>query len=205
MARNRRKGPVKKGVWIGCGLAALVGLLACGGFIVLLFSMTQPVVDGANDFLSLLAQDKTPEAYASAAGVLRAQGDEASFTAAVKQLGLTDYISASWTSRKIENQAGSVEGTVTTKGGTAPAKVDLVYEQGKWRVVGLQFAGRDLADLISSHVLTEEELRRLAKELPGLNPGDAGHGDLPGPDKGSQPPGKPQGDGQPPGAAGSPR
>src|SRR5450755_546644 len=55
---NRRISPMKKGVWIGCGLAALLGVVLCGGLIALiasgvwgLIAMTQPVADGANDFL----------------------------------------------------------------------------------------------------------------------------------------------------------
>jgi hypothetical protein len=162
---------VKKGMWIGCGLAALVGVVLCGGLIALIASgiwalvaMTQPVADAANDFLSLVGQGKTPEAYASTGSVLRAQNDEASFTAAVKQLGLTDYVSSSWNHRNIENQSGSVEGTVTTKSGTAPAKVELVYEQGKWRVAALHYAGRDLADLMVLQIPADEEQRRLAAE-----------------------------------------
>ncbi len=120
---------MKKGMWIGCGLAALVGVVLCGGFLTLVaggvwgfFALTQPVADGAGDFLSLLAQDKIPEAYASAGGVLRAQNDEASFPFAVKKLGLTDYVSSSWNKRNISNQSGPVEGTVTTKSGAAPEK-----------------------------------------------------------------------------------
>ena len=162
---------MKKGVWIGCGLAALLGVVLCGGLIALigggvwsLFALTQPVADGATDFLSLLGQGKTAEAYASAGGVLRAQGDEASFTAAVKQLGLTDYVSASWNNRHLNNQSGSVEGTVTTKSGSAPAKVDLEFEQGKWRVVGLQYGGRELADLLTAQLPPDEELGRMATE-----------------------------------------
>jgi hypothetical protein len=162
---------MKKGVWIGCGLAALVGVVLCGGLIALigsgiwgLIAMTQPVADGANDFLSLVGQGKFPEAYASAGGVLRAQSDEASFTAAVKQIGLTDYVSASWTQRNFVNQSGSVEGTITTKSGSAPAKMELMFEQGKWRVVGLHYAGRNLADLMTAQVPSEEEQRRMAKE-----------------------------------------
>ena len=144
---------MKNGVLIGCGLAGLIGVVLCGGILTLvaggvgaLFSMTQPVADGASDFLALVGQGNSPEAYASAGGKLRAESDEAAFTAAVRQLGLTGYVSASWTRRCIENQSGSVEGMVTTTGGTAPAKVELVYEQGKWCVVGIRYAGRDLAD-----------------------------------------------------------
>src|SRR5439155_10848313 len=90
------------------------------------------------------------DAYASAADGLRARQDEASFTGAVKQLGLTDYSSAAWHSRQIENQQGTADGTVTTKsGGSKPISVRLVRDGSKWTVVGVQYAGVELLTIKS--------------------------------------------------------
>jgi hypothetical protein len=135
---------------IGCGIAAVLGIgLAVGLGVVLVraaLAMTQPVVDSSEQFLALLGQGKTAEAYASTADGFRAQQDEASFTAAVKQLGLTDYSTVSWHSRQFENQEGAVEGTLTTKqSGTRPVVVRLVQEGGTWKVLGVRYGGVDLA------------------------------------------------------------
>src|SRR5262245_47241218 len=111
-------------------------------------AMTQPVVDSSEHFLALLGQGKTAEAYASTADGFRARQDEASFTAAVKQLGLTDYANVSWHSRQFEHQEGAVEGTFTTKkGGTGPVAVRLVQEGGTWKVLGVRYGGVDLPAL----------------------------------------------------------
>jgi len=143
---------MKKGWLIGCGVAGVVGLLLCGGLIYLgvtaIFALTKPVVDASDGFLGLLGQGKTADAYAAAASGLRAQMSEADFTAAVKQVGLDDYASASWNSRSINNQEGAVEGAVTSKkGGTTPTAIRLVYEQGVWKVVGVRYGDVELTDV----------------------------------------------------------
>ena len=143
---------MNKGGLIGCGIAGILGIGLCAGLGVLfvggVFALTQPVVDASEQFLALLGQGKAAEAYASAADGFRAQQDEASFTGAVEQLGLTDYASASWHSRQVENQEGAAEGTVTTKGGgTKPVSVRLIKEGGRWAVVGVRYAGVELVTI----------------------------------------------------------
>jgi hypothetical protein len=131
---------MKKGWLIGCGIAAVLGVGLCAGAVVLfvvgILAATKPVVEASEEFLGLLGQGKIAEAYASTASALRAKQDEASFSAAVKQLGLTEYASASWHNRSIVNNDGLAEGTITTKNGsTKPITIRLVNE-GKWKVVG---------------------------------------------------------------------
>lgn len=166
----------KKG-WIwGCGIAAFVGVLACGGVIFLfvwsLLRFTQPVVDCSQEFLTLLGQDKIAEAYASTADQYRANQDEASFAAAVKQVGLTDFSSANWNRRGITNNQGHATGTVTTKTGAAkPIAINCLYEDGKWKVSAVQYDGVDLASIrVPLSVPDEPKLEALTLEtLLGLN------------------------------------
>lgn len=165
---------MKKRWLIGCGLLGLMGLglfaglgaLAIGGA----FALTRPVVNASEQFLDLLGQGKIAEAYAHTADGFRAQQDEASFTRAVRQLGLTDFASVSWHSRQIENQEGMTEGTVTTKrGGTKPVSLRLIWERGRWAIVAVRFGGIDLA-MASHSVPAEPELERLvAESLLGFN------------------------------------
>jgi hypothetical protein len=135
---------------IGCGIAGLLGIGLCAGLAALLvglaFAMSQPVADASEQFLALVGQGKVAEAYASASEGFRAEQDEASFTQAVKQLGLTDYSSVTWVSRQVENREGTAEGTVTTKGrGTYRVCVRLVYEGGRWAVAAVRYRGVELA------------------------------------------------------------
>ena len=164
---------MKKGWLIGCSIAGVAALLLCGGFVGLMyygvteiFALTKPVVDGSEGFLSLLGQNKTAEAYASTASGFRAQMSEADFTAAVKKVGLDDYASASWNNRNVNNQDGSVEGTVTSKkGGTTPVAIRLVYEQAAWKVVGVRYGGVELTDVRApKQVPPEADLRRMVKD-----------------------------------------
>jgi hypothetical protein len=162
---------MKKGWLIGCGIAGILGVLGlCVGLGILffggVFGFTQPVVDASNDFLSLLGQGKVAEAYTSTADGFRAQQDEASFTAGVKELGLTDYSSVVWHNRTRTNQEGAAEGTVTTKNGsTKPIAIRLVEEGGKWKVAGVRYGGVDLVTIkVSPPVPTDVQLEQLVME-----------------------------------------
>jgi len=155
---------------IGCGAASVLGLALFIGlgivFVAGVFALTRPVVDASEQFLSLLGQGKITEAYASAADGFRARQDESSFTDAVKQLGLTDYSSATWRSRQIDNQEGTAEGTVVTKGGgTKSISIRLVRESGTWAVLGVRYGGVDLATINAAAVPPQNaDLERMAAE-----------------------------------------
>jgi hypothetical protein len=160
---------MKKNWLIGCGVAGLLGVGLCVGLVLFvggLFALTRPVVDASEQFLALLGQGKIADACASTADGFRAQQDEASFTEAVKKLGLTDYASVSWDSRQIENQQGIAEGIVTTKsGGTKPVSILLVRDGGNWTVVGVWYGGVDLATIKAPRLAPPAaELERMVAE-----------------------------------------
>ncbi|HZS36422.1 MAG TPA: hypothetical protein VFF06_06335 [Polyangia bacterium] len=118
---------------------SIVGAIAV--LVALVFVLTGGVVDATDQLVALCAGGKTHEAYLSAASGLRAQQDEAAFAAAVARLKLTERRSSSWSSRRIENNRGFVDGTITTRAGeVVPLSVTLVKEQGAWRVLSLAAA-----------------------------------------------------------------
>lgn len=170
---------MKRNLTFGFGIVAIGGVVVCGGagalilFVFMgIFTLTQPLVDEADSFLGMLGRGKTAEAYASTGIGLRGQQDEASFAAAVKQIGLDDFSSASWHCRQIKNSDGLVEGTVTTKSGVSTSiSVRLVREGGAWKIDGVRYGGVDLDTIkVLPPVPDEPELRRLAGEsLQGLN------------------------------------
>lgn len=139
---------------IGWMAASLVAICLCAGlgalFVGKIFAMTQPVVDASEQFLSLVGQGKTAEAFACSADGFRAQQDEPSFTRAVKQLELNNYSSVSWHSRQIDNREGTAEGTVTTKNGFLKSiTIRLIQENGTWAVAGVRYGGIDLVTISS--------------------------------------------------------
>ena len=121
---------------IGCLVAAVLGVVAGGACLWTAVVLTAPVTEASELFLSRISQAKVGEAYTESASTLRASSTEQEFAAAVSELGLADYQSASWSSRNLQNQTGSVRGTVTTRSGSViPLAISLVHEGGRLNCV----------------------------------------------------------------------
>ena len=99
----------------GCLIAIIAAVAVVGGIIALVFGMTSGVAKAGDAFVAQLGSGKVAEAYQSCSPSLRAQQTQEAFEKTVKELGLTDASSASWSSRGFTNDQGYVEGTVTTK------------------------------------------------------------------------------------------
>jgi hypothetical protein len=84
-------------------------------FVALVFGQTGGVVKAADEFLTSLGSGRIAEAYQSTSPDLRAQQSPEVFEKTVKDLGLTDFASASWSSRGFTKDQGHGEGFVTTK------------------------------------------------------------------------------------------
>ena len=143
---------MKKGWIIGCGVLGVLSVGLCTGiigvFVYGIFSLTQPVVDASNEFLTLVGQGKIADAYASTTSNYRETQDEESFEFAVKQHGLTKFASASWNNRHIKNNEGTTAGTITSIDGIAtPVAMRLFQEDGKWKVASIQVNGVELASV----------------------------------------------------------
>ena len=134
---------MKKLMFVGIGMC---GLMA-GGIAVIAwaaFALTRPVVDASEQFLTLVAQSPA-QAYASTSESFRARISEENFAAAVKQLAIREYASASWSHREIDNSVGLVEGTTTDrKGGVTPITIRLIWENNAWKVMSATVGGMDL-------------------------------------------------------------
>lgn len=119
--------------------AVVLGLVVFVGAIIgLVFWLTGGAVRSGEEFLALISEERISEAYESAAAGLRSQQDAASFESAVRAIGLTEYESASWGQRQIQNDRATLDGSVTTvDGGTIPLTMELVNEDDGWRVLAL--------------------------------------------------------------------
>lgn len=142
---------IRRNKWLKAALAIAVPVTLV---IPLVFFLTGAAVDEAERFLALLAQEDFARAYAATATPFRARMNETAFTAAVRQLGLTDNASASWSSRSVENnnKATLIGVVVTKQRSRIPVTLMLVKEEGEWKVlslsgpkVGIEVAGEPAA------------------------------------------------------------
>ncbi len=128
---------MKKGCLIA--LTVVFALIVVAVAIVLfVFGLTSGAVKSGEDFLGLIGSGKIAAAYESASATLKSQQTLDSFTQSVKNLGLTDYASASWSNREVKSDRAHLEGSVKTRaGGKIPLDMDLVKESGAWKVIYL--------------------------------------------------------------------
>jgi hypothetical protein len=128
---------VKRTLLIVAGVLGGIAALG-GGLVALIFFLTSGVTTAADQFLALLGQGRTPDAYRSTASAFQRTTDEPAFAQVVAELGLDHFASSSWSSRRFQNDTGAVEGTITTReGGKVPLAIQLVKEGGAWKVLGL--------------------------------------------------------------------
>ncbi|HWX15358.1 MAG TPA: hypothetical protein VNY07_02115 [Chthoniobacterales bacterium] len=122
----------------GCLIAVTAGLVLVVIIILLAFGLTRGAVKAGDQFLGLIGSGKIASAYESASPTLKSQQTLQSFEQAVKNLGLADFASASWSSRETNNGRAHLEGSVTTRsGGNIPLTMELVKELGTWKVISL--------------------------------------------------------------------
>jgi hypothetical protein len=150
--------------WLIGGLVLAGGLLlacgACGGLFFWMFKETSTAAKSADEFLALLGQGKVVEAYNAGSSSLRSRQDQQAFEASMKQLGVLDYASSSWTKRDVENNVATLVGAVTTKaGGTIPLTAVLVKEGSDWKVQSLVSGVTN-----KKTPPTDQEAKQLAKD-----------------------------------------
>jgi len=118
---------------LGClGLIAFVAIL-----FTFVFTVTRPVVDGADAFMGALRDGRYEQAYALAAPSLQQElGDAGKFAGGIGAYRPREW---SWSQRSIRNGVGRVEGITTYadgRRGTVLIRLDKVGDQ--WRVTAFQ-------------------------------------------------------------------
>ena len=112
----------------------------------------------ADQFFSLIQQQKTGEAYQRTAQAFRSSTTLDQFKSFVEQAGLSQYKSSSWNSRSIENDQGTLEGSITsTSGETLPLKIYLVKENNEWKILRLEQPQAGIQESDTSSIPTDEE------------------------------------------------
>ena len=127
----------KAWTWIVVGVVGAAAM--AGGIVILVFSLTSGVVEGAESFLMMVGRGQYEEAYRAASPEFRANQDLNAFKATMQRVGLDKYDSASWSSRRIRNSAGTVVGSArTVDGKRIPLRVFLVRGEKGWIVTGMR-------------------------------------------------------------------
>ena len=150
----------------GCLIALGVGVVLVAAILLFVFGLTHGAVKSADDFLAQIGAGKIEAAYQETSATLRKQQTLASFEQTVKELGLTDYASAFWSSREVKNDRAHLEGSVTTRaGGKVPLTMELVKEADGWKVLFLSAPRAGVTTEKAGKTLpTDEASRRLALE-----------------------------------------
>jgi hypothetical protein len=122
--------------FIAIGGVVLVAFVAI--VFTLVFSLTRPVVDGADAFMGALKDGRYEQAYARAAPSLQQElGNAEGLGARVGPYRPREW---SWSQRKLRNGIGQVSGRVTWQSGnTGTAELELHQLNDEWRVVGFRF------------------------------------------------------------------
>lgn len=119
---------------IGClGLIALVALL-----FWFVFSITGPVVAGADAFMGAIRDGRYDQAYERAAPSLQQElGSAEAFGTGIASYRPREW---SWSQRQLTNNVGNVSGSVTWQNGNqGTAEMQLNQINGEWRVVAFRF------------------------------------------------------------------
>lgn len=107
--------------------------------VVLAFVLTNGVADSADKFFSLIKENKTKEAYDSTAKEFQAATTYDQFTAFLSGSSMNKYVSGTWTSRSVENNQGTLQGSINTSDkGVIPIEIKVVNEDGKWKILNMR-------------------------------------------------------------------
>jgi uncharacterized protein DUF4864 len=130
--RLRRRRNLRIALLVAVALALFVAVL-----LFFVMTLTRPVVDVGDRFMTALKEGDFPRAYALATPALQRELGSAEDFA--KRAGPERPASWSWSSRSIRNDTGRVSGAYTARDGR-PSRAELVFHwvDGEWRVTAFR-------------------------------------------------------------------
>ena len=124
-------------ILIGVGIAALAALAV---FVWLIFSATSVLIEPIDRQLAALKAGNIDAAYAETSEAFQQGTNKDDFAKFVDQFPiLRNTASHSFTSRSIENDVGTVSGSlIAADGARTPITYQLVKENGAWKIVNIK-------------------------------------------------------------------
>ncbi len=122
-----------------------IALKIVGGFLTFLVAvfgiamlLTNGLPKSANAFFDKIAVGDLQTAYNNTSVGFRKETSYEQFNKFVTTLDLKDYESSSWNDRSIDNDRGTLKGSIKfKKGSSLPMSIQLVKEAGDWKINGL--------------------------------------------------------------------
>lgn len=113
-----------------------------GIIIGVVFYLTSGATKSANNFFSLIKSGNIDNAYQSLSQQFKEKTTSEQFEIFVKTYSIIDFDSVFWNSRSMNPSVTELEGSIKTKNGkTIPVKVDLVKEDGQWKILSIDVKG----------------------------------------------------------------
>ncbi len=162
-------------------IGILIGVVIVAAIMAGVFYMTSGVTRAGDGFFALIRDGNAKGAYQSTAREFQAATSEEKFIEFLKSSSISDYESATWSSRSISNNIGELDGSLKTKGGVVvPIKLKLVKEDGKWKLLSIEKAAAGIvADTGPATVPVDAELAAMTNNAilmlgRAINAGDFG-------------------------------
>jgi hypothetical protein len=132
-------------------VACIAGFVVLvGGIIAFVFQATSGVAETGDRFFQAAREGDYVMAYSLTSEEIQRRNSVADLEAFIGANGFGRAVDTSWSSRSINNNTGSLAGTLTTAtGGTIPVEIGLVYESGEWKIDSISRSRAGLVDALS--------------------------------------------------------
>ncbi|AKS42808.1 hypothetical protein WM2015_2446 [Wenzhouxiangella marina] len=125
---------------------ALIAMLAVAAVSAALF-LTRGLVEPTDAFFAAVRDGRSDEAWSMLSQGFRDGTDPAALARFLDQQQMRRVQRAEWNRRAVENGQGRLEGAlVTDSGGRIPVAIDLVEEDGEWRIHRIERSAAGLVD-----------------------------------------------------------
>ena len=121
-------------------LGFILGIVILAAVIVAgVFYMTSGLVDTADAFFNAVKQNDIANARSYLAENVKASTSESALKSSLSNMNILKLKETSWSSREFKNDFGKLDGSITTEaGGVVPVKIELVKENGVWKIYSIQ-------------------------------------------------------------------
>jgi hypothetical protein len=148
---------------IGGAVVAIAAIIGIG------FYATSGITRTADDFFAKAHSGDMAAVYAMTSAQLRNTADADELAAFIRDNRFDKVARTSWSKRSIENDVGTLDGSVTLDdGGVIPLHMQLVSEGGDWKVSLIKLAEAGVSGGGSADVPPDSEVANLVKFHTGV-------------------------------------